>query len=37
VSGDAAQAHKALLTHPLIGQDRIAGELLERLAHGVPV
>jgi 6-phospho-beta-glucosidase len=37
VSGDAALAHKALLTHPLIGQDRIAGELLERLAHGVPV
>jgi 6-phospho-beta-glucosidase len=31
VSGDPVVARKALLTHPLIGQDAVAGELLERL------
>jgi 6-phospho-beta-glucosidase len=31
ISGDLETAHKALLTHPLIGQDAIAEELLERL------
>jgi 6-phospho-beta-glucosidase len=31
VTADATVARKALLAHPLIGQDRIAGELLERL------
>jgi 6-phospho-beta-glucosidase len=30
-SGDPVAARKALLTHPLIGQDAIAGELLDRL------
>jgi 6-phospho-beta-glucosidase len=30
--GDPLVARKALLAHPLIGQDEIAGELLERLA-----
>jgi 6-phospho-beta-glucosidase len=32
VGGDPLVARKALLAHPLIGQDEIAGELLERLA-----
>jgi 6-phospho-beta-glucosidase len=31
VSGDAVVARKALLAHPLIGQDAPAGELVERL------
>jgi 6-phospho-beta-glucosidase len=30
-SGDPVVARKALLSHPLIGQDELAGELLERL------
>jgi 6-phospho-beta-glucosidase len=38
VSRDPVLAHKALLTHPLIGQDRVAHELLDRLlaAEGAP-
>jgi 6-phospho-beta-glucosidase len=38
VTGDLALARKALLAHPLIGQDRIAGELVERLlaVQGAP-
>jgi 6-phospho-beta-glucosidase len=31
VTGDRVTARKALLTHPLIGQDELAGDLLERL------
>jgi 6-phospho-beta-glucosidase len=31
VTGDRALVHKALLTHPLIGQDAIAEDLVERL------
>ena len=31
VTGDRVTARKALLTHPLIGQDVLAGGLLERL------
>jgi 6-phospho-beta-glucosidase len=31
VTGDAVTARKALLAHPLIGQDELSGELLERL------
>jgi 6-phospho-beta-glucosidase len=31
VTGDRVTARKALLTHPLIGQDELAGGLLERL------
>jgi 6-phospho-beta-glucosidase len=31
VSGDRALVHKALLTHPLIGQDGIADALVDRL------
>ena len=31
VTGDRVVARKALLTHPLIGQDELAGDLLERL------
>jgi 6-phospho-beta-glucosidase len=31
VTGDRVVARKALLTHPLIGQDELAGGLLERL------
>jgi 6-phospho-beta-glucosidase len=31
VSRDAEVAHKALLTHPLIGQDALAERLLEAL------
>jgi 6-phospho-beta-glucosidase len=30
-SGDPLVARKALLAHPLIGQDELAGDLLERL------
>jgi 6-phospho-beta-glucosidase len=30
-SRDPVTAHKALLAHPLIGQDELAGDLLERL------
>ena len=30
-SGDPVVARKALLAHPLIGQDELAGDLLERL------
>jgi 6-phospho-beta-glucosidase len=32
VTGDVAIARKALLAHPLIGQDQLAGDLLDRLA-----
>jgi 6-phospho-beta-glucosidase len=32
VTGDLAIARKALLAHPLIGQDELAGDLLDRLA-----
>jgi 6-phospho-beta-glucosidase len=32
VTGDPVTARKALLAHPLIGQDEIAAELVERLA-----
>jgi 6-phospho-beta-glucosidase len=35
-SGDPVLGRKALLTHPLIGQDATAGELLERLLAGAP-
>jgi len=31
VTGDRALVHKALLTHPLIGQDGIADDLVDRL------
>jgi 6-phospho-beta-glucosidase len=31
VSGDPLDARKALLAHPLIGQDQLAGDLLDRL------
>jgi 6-phospho-beta-glucosidase len=31
VSGDSALVHKALLTHPLIAQDTVSVELVERL------
>jgi 6-phospho-beta-glucosidase len=31
VTRDTAVAHKALLTHPLIGQDVLAGQLLDGL------
>jgi 6-phospho-beta-glucosidase len=31
ITRDAAVAHKALLTHPLIGQDVVAEQLLDRL------
>jgi len=31
VTGDRVVARKALLTHPLVGQDELAGGLLERL------
>jgi 6-phospho-beta-glucosidase len=31
LSGDPVAARKALLAHPLIGQEELAGELLERL------
>ena len=36
VTRDAVDARKALLAHPLIGQDELAGELLERLLAGEP-
>jgi 6-phospho-beta-glucosidase len=35
VTGDRVLARKALLTHPLIGQDELAGDLLERLLEEV--
>jgi 6-phospho-beta-glucosidase len=31
-TGDRAVARKALLAHPLVGQDELAGDLLERLS-----
>jgi 6-phospho-beta-glucosidase len=31
VEGDRSLVHKALLTHPLIGQDEVANDLVERL------
>jgi 6-phospho-beta-glucosidase len=31
VTRDAVVAHKALLTHPLIGQDALAEQLLDKL------
>jgi 6-phospho-beta-glucosidase len=37
LSGDPLDVRKALLTHPLIGQDEMAGALVERLLHGDPV
>ena len=36
VSGDLVHVRKALLAHPLIGQDEIAGELLESLPAFAP-
>jgi 6-phospho-beta-glucosidase len=35
VTGDRVTARKALLTHPLIAQDELAGDLLERLLEEV--
>ena len=37
VGGDPVVARKALLAHPLIGQDELAGELLDRLLAREPV
>ena len=37
LSGAALDVRKALLAHPLIGQDEMSGELLERLLAGEPV
>ena len=37
LSGAALDVRKALLAHPLIGQDEMAGDLLERLLAGEPV
>ena len=37
LSGAAVDVRKALLAHPLIGQDEMAGDLLERLLAGEPV
>ena len=34
---DPVTARKALLAHPLIGQDELAGELLERLLAEEPL
>ena len=31
VEGDIVLARKALLTHPLVGQDALAAQLVERL------
>jgi alpha-galactosidase/6-phospho-beta-glucosidase family protein len=31
VSGDRALVHKALLTHPLVAQDAVSAELVDRL------
>jgi 6-phospho-beta-glucosidase len=31
VTGDRALVHKALLTHPLVGQDTVAEDLVDRL------
>jgi 6-phospho-beta-glucosidase len=40
VSGDRAVVHKALLTHPLVAQDAVSADLVERLleagAHHLP-
>jgi 6-phospho-beta-glucosidase len=36
-SGGPVDVRKALLAHPLIGQDEMAGDLVERLLHGEPV
>jgi len=37
LSGSPLDVRKALLAHPLIGQDEMAGELVERLLAGEPV
>jgi alpha-galactosidase/6-phospho-beta-glucosidase family protein len=37
VTRDPVTARKALLTHPLVGQDEIAGALLESLLEQSPV
>ena len=37
LSGSPLDVRKALLAHPLIGQDEMAGELVERLLQGEPV
>ena len=37
LSGSPLDVRKALLAHPLIGQDDMAGELVERLLQGEPV
>jgi 6-phospho-beta-glucosidase len=37
LSGDPLDVRKALLTHPLIGQDEMAGALVMRGLHGDPV
>ena len=31
VTGDRALVHKALLTHPLVAQDSVSAELVDRL------
>jgi 6-phospho-beta-glucosidase len=31
VTGDRALVHKALLTHPLVAQDAVSSELVDRL------
>jgi 6-phospho-beta-glucosidase len=36
LSGDRVDVRKALLAHPLIGQDEIAGDLLDRMLAGAP-
>jgi 6-phospho-beta-glucosidase len=37
VSGDVADVRKALLTHPLIAQDSVTEELMERMFAGSAV
>ena len=37
LSGSPLDVRKALLAHPLIGQDEMAGDLVERLLQGEPV
>ncbi len=37
LSGSPLDVRKALLAHPLVGQDEMAGELVERLLAGEPV
>jgi alpha-galactosidase/6-phospho-beta-glucosidase family protein len=34
MSGDRVLIRKAMLTHPLIAQDEIAGDLLDRMLAG---